>query len=118
MTTDRQPAEQIPLLHGLWSALLAQRGLKICAASVLVAPFFAFAKKFGNDAHIYAAVVLTILIVTVLCGFVIAAHGYRKRDREIERGYTSWKTALDEDNSLVGIDAYTLKVISPPELPK
>ncbi len=100
------------------SARLTQRGQRICAASVILAPLLLFAKEFGSAAHLYGAIIVAVAMVILTYGFVMAAYGYRKRDREIERGYTSWKTALDGDNALIGIDAYTLKAISSPEPPK
>lgn len=99
------------LLPGKTSARLVIQGLRVMVCAAPIAPMFAFESKFGRRENLYIVCVLVVGCILLFGGFAIAARGYRKRDLEIERGYSSWANLVRENNGLVGIDANTAKVL-------
>lgn len=110
-----KPAGEIHFLPGKTSARLVARGLKIILCAAPIGPLFAFESRFGQA---YGACLLGIGVCVPLVGLTVAGWGYRKREREVERGYTSWASTLRDNPAIVAIDADTFQIVPTPRRDK
>lgn len=78
----------------------------------------AFESKVGSFEPYYISIFLTLALLNVLLGACMSWWAVRKRQLEIDHGYTSWLPMAISDPNLYLVNSTTLDVISRPGEPR